>query len=210
VEFRRLRQVAKSVAAAGSRNPNVTVSDDGVSAAPAMYMSFGAGTGQSKPKVSFRRSSTVSRPPGRGSDTVTDEPLTVTAVMSDCPITIRVLDARSVVVVTAATMTVKLHARCIGLTRHNHAALQQTISWAHNGCTSGSVRSATASPVKLSMTQEAWMANTKRTDVTLSRGSLHVVRRFHLCSGEKHADSDRALPTGVCLLSISPPPGERS
>jgi hypothetical protein len=37
-----------------------------------------------------------------------------------------------------------------------------------------------------------------------------LVRRFHLCSGEKHVDSDRALPTGVCLLSISRPPDERS
>ena len=42
-------------------------------------------------------------------------------------------------------------------------------------------------------------------------GSLQrLIRRFHLCSGEKHADSDRALPTGVCLLSISRPPGETS
>src|SRR5437773_11427459 len=43
-----------------------------------------------------------------------------------------------------------------------------------------------------------------------SPGGQRLVRRFHLCSGEKHADSDRALPTGVCLLSISRPPGERS
>src|SRR5436190_8577052 len=44
----------------------------------------------------------------------------------------------------------------------------------------------------------------------LSRWLQRLVRRFHLCSGEKHVDSDRALPTGVCLLSISRPPGERS
>src|SRR6266550_6776485 len=40
----------------------------------------------------------------------------------------------------------------------------------------------------------------------LSRWLHRLVRRFHLCSGEKHADSDRALPAGVCLLSISRPP----
>src|SRR2546430_1898887 len=44
----------------------------------------------------------------------------------------------------------------------------------------------------------------------LSHWLQRLVRRFHLCSGEKHADSDRALPTGVCLLSISRRPGERS
>src|SRR6266513_6165252 len=42
----------------------------------------------------------------------------------------------------------------------------------------------------------------------LSRWLHRLVRRFHLCSGEKHVDSDRALPTGVCLLSISRPTGE--
>ena len=47
---------------------------------------------------------------------------------------------------------------------------------------------------------ETFNGNDQRVD--------RLVRRFHLCSGEKHADSDRALPTGVCLLSISPPPGE--
>src|SRR6266550_8048607 len=46
---------------------------------------------------------------------------------------------------------------------------------------------------------------------TRASGWLHrMVRRFHLYSGEKHADSDRALPTVVCLLSISRPPGESS
>src|SRR5205823_5718916 len=44
----------------------------------------------------------------------------------------------------------------------------------------------------------------------LSRWLQRLVRRFHLCTGEKPVDSDRALPTGVCLLSISRPPGKMS
>ena len=37
-----------------------------------------------------------------------------------------------------------------------------------------------------------------------------LVGPFHLCSGEKRVESDRAVPTGVCLLSISRPSEEKS
>src|SRR5205085_4497798 len=69
---------------------------------------------------------------------------------------------------------------------------------------------------RLSGTQVAAHGSTLATldiqenDAVSAVGYSGPIRRFHLCSGEKHADSDRALPTGVCLLSISRPPGERS
>ncbi len=50
---------------------------------------------------------------------------------------------------------------------------------------------------------------TRQDQPRMLSGLPRLVRRVRLCSGEKQADSDPALPTGVCLLSISRPPVER-
>src|SRR5438270_3048447 len=56
---------------------------------------------------------------------------------------------------------------------------------------------------RLSGTQVAAHGSTLATldiqenDAVSAVGYSGPIRRFHLCSGEKHADSDLALPTGV-------------
>ena len=55
------------------------------------------------------------------------------------------------------------------------------------------------------MKQEAEMANTKGTDVTLSRGSPHRLVRWFACHGHRRRRMDRARRMMPMLRPISDP-----
>src|SRR4029453_7902345 len=105
-----------------------------------------------------------------------------------------------------------LRVRCRGLTRHklSHGSGErkwQLLEATYLRLTHGATPKGKESCSPWKHTSYAGHPRERRR---LSRWLQRLVRRFHLCSGEKHVDSDRALPTGVCLLSKSRPRGERS